>query len=120
MQANEHALVLKALDPIAANRKCFRLIGGVLVEQNVGLVKPSVQNKSENLKKVVFSRHHIHVFPLRSNMQQPYGYLNQRMLQLGWTSRNDSTGAFKRLFYRQLWLLIYCMCPSIGCAGKTA
>jgi len=51
--ANEHALVLKALDPIAANRKCFRLIGGVLVEQNVGLVKPSVQNKSENLKKAI-------------------------------------------------------------------
>lgn len=52
MQANEHALVLKALEPVAADRKCFRLIGGVLVEQNVGLVKPSVQDKSENLQKV--------------------------------------------------------------------
>ncbi len=51
-QASEHALVLKTLEPIAADRKCHRLIGGVLVEQNVGLVKPYVQDKSENLKKV--------------------------------------------------------------------
>ena len=34
-------LVAKALEPLDGDRKCFRLIGGVLVERNVAEVLPS-------------------------------------------------------------------------------
>jgi len=44
--------VLKTLEPLDAERKCFRLVGGVLVEQNVGLVRPVVQTNLDNLKVV--------------------------------------------------------------------
>lgn len=51
--ANEHALVLKTLEPVDADRKCFRLVGGVLVEQTVGLVKPHVEGNAKNLQQVI-------------------------------------------------------------------
>lgn len=51
--ANEHALVLKTLEPVDADRKCFRLVGGVLVEQTVGLVKPHVESKANNLRQLI-------------------------------------------------------------------
>ena len=51
MQAHENDLVLKTLEPIDNGRKCFRLVGGVLVEQNVGLVRPVVKGNAENLEQ---------------------------------------------------------------------
>lgn len=51
--ASEHALVLKTLEPVDADRKCFRLVGGVLVEQTVGLVKPHVEGNAKNLRQVI-------------------------------------------------------------------
>lgn len=52
-RVSEHALVLKTLEPVDVDRKCFRLVGGVLVEQTVGLVKPHVENNAKNLQQVV-------------------------------------------------------------------
>jgi len=52
-EAEEHKLVLETLEPLPADRKCFRLINGVLVERTVKDVVPALQTNSEGLKKVL-------------------------------------------------------------------
>ena len=44
--------MLKTLEPMPGDRKCFRLIGGVLVQQTVAEVRPAVESNAQNLKKV--------------------------------------------------------------------
>jgi len=46
-------LVLETLDPLPEDRKCFRMINGVLVERTVKDVKPALQTNSEGLKQVL-------------------------------------------------------------------
>ena len=46
-------LVLETLSPLPADRKCFRMINGVLVERTVKDVKPALETNSEGLKKVL-------------------------------------------------------------------
>lgn len=48
----EHDLVVRTLEPLDAGRKCFRLVGDVLVERTVGEVLPAVQKNRDNLKTV--------------------------------------------------------------------
>lgn len=52
-EAEEHKLVLETLEPLPADRKCFRMINGVLVERTVADVKPALQTNAEGLKKVL-------------------------------------------------------------------
>jgi chaperonin cofactor prefoldin len=49
MERNEHKLVEDTLRPLDPSRRAFRLVGGVLVERNVGEVLPSVQQSRENV-----------------------------------------------------------------------
>lgn len=42
MDAAEHRLVLEALDPLQGGRKCFRMVGTVIVERTVSDVKPAL------------------------------------------------------------------------------
>ncbi|KAK0515995.1 hypothetical protein JMJ35_002029 [Cladonia borealis] len=49
----EHKLVLETLGPLPPDRKCFRMINGVLVERTVKDVTPALQTNSEGLKKVL-------------------------------------------------------------------
>lgn len=51
-QAQEHESVIKTLGPLDSNRKCFRLIGGVLVERTVAEVLPAVKNNNEQIRLV--------------------------------------------------------------------
>lgn len=44
--------MLRTLEPLDEGRKCFRLVGGVLVEQTVGTTRPTVQGNLDNLKLV--------------------------------------------------------------------
>lgn len=46
-------LVLETLTPLPGDRKCFRLINGVLVERTVKDVLPALQTNSDGLKKVL-------------------------------------------------------------------
>jgi prefoldin subunit 2 len=45
--------VLDTLDPLKPDRKCFRMINGVLVERTVKDIKPALQINSDGLKKVL-------------------------------------------------------------------
>lgn len=51
-QAQEHESVIKTLIPLEGSRKCFRLIGGVLVERTVAEVLPAVKNNNEQIRMV--------------------------------------------------------------------
>lgn len=46
-------LVLETLEPLSGDRKCFRLINGVLVERTVKDVVPALKTNQEGLRKVL-------------------------------------------------------------------
>lgn len=46
-------LVIETLEPLSADRKCFRLVNGVLVERTVGDVVPSLKTNADGLKQVL-------------------------------------------------------------------
>lgn len=48
-----YRLVLETLTPLSDERKCFRMINGVLVERTVKDVVPALQTNSDGLKKVL-------------------------------------------------------------------
>jgi len=48
-----HRLVLETLEPLPQDRKCFRMINGVLVERTVKDVVPALKTNSDGLKKVL-------------------------------------------------------------------
>ncbi|KAK3335579.1 Prefoldin beta-like protein [Podospora appendiculata] len=52
-EAEEHKLVLETLTPLSGDRKCFRMINGVLVERTVQDVVPALSTNAEGLKKVL-------------------------------------------------------------------
>ncbi|ERS97981.1 hypothetical protein HMPREF1624_06153 [Sporothrix schenckii ATCC 58251] len=52
-EADEHKLVLETLEPLPADRKCFRMINGVLIERTVKDVIPALKTNAEGLSKVL-------------------------------------------------------------------
>jgi prefoldin subunit 2 len=46
-------LVLETLEPLPSDRKCFRMINGVLTERTVGEVVPILKTNSDGLKKTL-------------------------------------------------------------------
>ncbi|KAJ5586914.1 uncharacterized protein N7459_002679 [Penicillium hispanicum] len=46
-------LVIETLDPLAHDRKCFRMVNGVLVERTVQDVLPTLKTNSDGLKQVL-------------------------------------------------------------------
>ncbi|XP_041949278.1 prefoldin subunit 2-like [Alosa alosa] len=55
METNEHSLVIDALREADPSRKCYRLIGGVLVERTVQEVLPALESNKEQISKIVES-----------------------------------------------------------------
>jgi len=45
--------VLETLEPLPGDRKCFRMINGVLVERTVQDVLPQLKTNADGLKKVL-------------------------------------------------------------------
>lgn len=45
--------MLETLEPLSGDRKCFRLINGVLVQRTVKDVIPALKTNQEGLKKVL-------------------------------------------------------------------
>ncbi|PLB55173.1 prefoldin subunit 2 [Aspergillus steynii IBT 23096] len=52
-EAEEHKLVIETLDPLPQDRKCFRMVNGVLVERTIQDVLPSLKTNSDGLKQVL-------------------------------------------------------------------
>jgi prefoldin subunit 2 len=48
-EAKEHQLVLDAFQKVEAERRCFRLVGGVLVERTVKDIKPTLEENLQNV-----------------------------------------------------------------------
>mmetsp|Transcript_18739 Transcript_18739/g.38394 ORF Transcript_18739/g.38394 Transcript_18739/m.38394 type:complete len:133 (+) Transcript_18739:244-642(+) len=53
VERNEHELVIKTLTPLPAARKAHRLVGGVLVERDVGTCLPQVTENKRNIEAVI-------------------------------------------------------------------
>ncbi|KAL6008119.1 Prefoldin subunit 2 [Asimina triloba] len=53
MEVGEHSLVLGAIEPLDPSRRCYRMIGGVLVERTIKEVLPAVQRNKEGLQEVI-------------------------------------------------------------------
>jgi prefoldin subunit 2 len=52
-EAAEHELVIRSLETMDAGRKCFRLVGEVLVERTVGEVLPAVKKNKDNIETAI-------------------------------------------------------------------
>ncbi|KAJ3026839.1 UNVERIFIED_CONTAM: hypothetical protein HDU68_004977 [Siphonaria sp. JEL0065] len=52
-EKDEHKMVVDTMDPLNGDRKCFRLINGVLVERTVGDVLPTLKQNMDNIDKIV-------------------------------------------------------------------
>ncbi|KAL4887932.1 Prefoldin beta-like protein [Aspergillus ambiguus] len=52
-EAEEHRLVIDTLEPLPRDRKCFRMVNGVLVERTIEDVLPSLKTNSDGLKQVL-------------------------------------------------------------------
>ena len=50
LDKTEHELVMKALEPLDPDRKCFRMIGNVVVERTVGEVLPAVLKNRDQVR----------------------------------------------------------------------
>ncbi|PFX32531.1 prefoldin subunit 2-like [Stylophora pistillata] len=53
MEVNEHGIVIEALKGVETDRRCFRMIGGVLVERTVKDVLPALENNKEQISGVI-------------------------------------------------------------------
>ncbi|KAI8797144.1 prefoldin subunit 2 [Biomphalaria glabrata] len=69
MDMKEHDLVIEVLKGVDASRKCFRMIGGVLVERTVGVVLPGLISNREKMKEYTES--------IRSSLEAKGKELNQ-------------------------------------------
>eukprot|EP00619_Florenciella_sp_RCC1007_P011583 CAMPEP_0205918218 /NCGR_PEP_ID=MMETSP1325-20131115/9657_1 /ASSEMBLY_ACC=CAM_ASM_000708 /TAXON_ID=236786 /ORGANISM="Florenciella sp., Strain RCC1007" /LENGTH=265 /DNA_ID=CAMNT_0053285719 /DNA_START=54 /DNA_END=853 /DNA_ORIENTATION=+ len=53
VEYNEHALVINTITPMEGDRKAFRLVGGVLVQNTCGEVLPRVKENQEMIKNTL-------------------------------------------------------------------
>eukprot|EP01127_Copromyxa_protea_P023717 TRINITY_DN8_c0_g1_i1.p1 TRINITY_DN8_c0_g1~~TRINITY_DN8_c0_g1_i1.p1 ORF type:complete len:134 (+),score=41.71 TRINITY_DN8_c0_g1_i1:175-576(+) len=52
-QRDEHSLVIKAISGLEAERRCYRMVGGVLVERSVGEVLPVLTTNRDNTTALI-------------------------------------------------------------------
>ncbi|KAK5650396.1 hypothetical protein RI129_001425 [Pyrocoelia pectoralis] len=53
MELNEHRLVIETLKNADPNRKCYRMIGGILVEKQVKDVEPVLRTNRDRLTELI-------------------------------------------------------------------
>ncbi|KAJ2473034.1 Cochaperone prefoldin complex subunit [Coemansia sp. RSA 2322] len=53
MQLDEHKLVIKTMSPMNEDRKCFRLVNGVLIERTVKEVLPALETNQEGISSTI-------------------------------------------------------------------
>jgi len=60
-------LVLDTIKDLESSRRCWRLVGGVLIERNIGEVTPAIKNNIEMVNN--FFSNHRFLFYLRKYFQ---------------------------------------------------
>ncbi|KAJ8447607.1 hypothetical protein Cgig2_031661 [Carnegiea gigantea] len=53
MEVSEHSLVINAIKPLDPSRRCYRMIGGVLVERTIKEVLPAVERNKQGIEEVI-------------------------------------------------------------------
>ncbi|KAM7138291.1 death effector domain-containing protein isoform 3-T3 [Macrochelys suwanniensis] len=53
LELNEHSLVIDTLREVDPTRKCYRMVGGVLVERTVKEVLPALESNKEQINKII-------------------------------------------------------------------
>ncbi|EIE89304.1 hypothetical protein RO3G_14015 [Rhizopus delemar RA 99-880] len=54
-EVEEHKLVIESISSLEPDRKCFRMVGGVLVERTVKEVLPALETNYSGIKQVIDS-----------------------------------------------------------------
>ncbi|KAI8978956.1 Prefoldin beta-like protein [Pilobolus umbonatus] len=54
-EVEEHKLVIDSISPLEPDRKCFRMVGGVLVERTVKEVLPALETNYNGINQVIES-----------------------------------------------------------------
>ncbi|KAI8612638.1 Prefoldin beta-like protein [Chytriomyces sp. MP71] len=52
-ERDEHKMVIDTMTPLNSDRKCFRLINGVLVERTVADVLPTLKTNTDNIENII-------------------------------------------------------------------
>ncbi|XP_015740140.1 prefoldin subunit 2 [Coturnix japonica] len=55
LELNEHGLVIETLREVDPTRKCYRMVGGILVERTVKEVLPALEGNREQISKIIES-----------------------------------------------------------------
>uniref|UniRef100_A0A8C6ZXE0 Prefoldin subunit 2 n=1 Tax=Nothoprocta perdicaria TaxID=30464 RepID=A0A8C6ZXE0_NOTPE len=53
LELNEHSLVIETLRAVEAARRCYRMVGGVLVERTVKEVLPALESNKEQIGRLL-------------------------------------------------------------------
>ncbi|XP_068778343.1 prefoldin subunit 2 [Struthio camelus] len=53
LELNEHSLVIETLREVDPTRKCYRMVGGILVERTVKEVLPALESNKEQISKII-------------------------------------------------------------------
>jgi len=53
VELSEHRVVVESMKKVEPSRRCYRLIGGVLVERTAGEVLPAVEQSRDNIEKTL-------------------------------------------------------------------
>merc|ERR1712012_1466040 len=78
MDLNEHKLVIETLNDVDPDRKCFRMIGGVLVERTVKEVTPALSNNRDKMTKLIETLE----TQLTEKGQEINGYIEKHNIQI--------------------------------------
>eukprot|EP00438_Fugacium_kawagutii_P011868 Skav208123 [mRNA] locus=scaffold1223:81762:86430:- [translate_table: standard] len=70
-ELNEHSLVIKAFDRVDSSRRCFRMVGGVLVERTVAEVRPAVEGNLDKIQQAVSQLQEQTQFIKKYNLANP-------------------------------------------------
>ena len=71
-------LVIDTLEKVERDRKCFRLVGGVLVERSVGEVQPALTGNRDKLTKLIETLEK----QLTEKGQEINGYIEKHNIQI--------------------------------------
>jgi len=82
---NEHNIVIETLNGVDGDRKCFRMVGGVLVERTVKEVVPALVNNRDKMGKLITSLEK----QLQEKGEEINGYMEKHQIKV----KQDGAGA---------------------------